>query len=437
MPRTEALPHEPPAPPDLASVAAACGADPRPLVEMVRRFVDEHGRRGARSLHLVASHNHLSPTAKAMLSSAVADNIASGRLGARDHAGAGWIDALDTVVVELSKRLFGAAWAEYRPMSGALANGLALLALVAPGETVMALPAREGGHRTYRESGYAGVLRLKVVDVPYDEAADEIDLGRLVDAAAACRPRLIIVGTAELRFPYPVEALAEIAASVDARLFYDGAHVMGLIAGGRFQDPLAEGAALLTGSTQKTLAGPIGGLILTQDAELGAGISRSTSGLVSNYHNNRVAALAVTLAEMAAFGRAYAAQVVANAQALGAALRDEGLPVVTYPRGLTESHIVLVDATKLSDPGGAFGALEAAGILTTRVPLPHTYPDRLGIRLGTPAVTRQGMQAGEMASIARLIRRTLLDREPPGWVAREVEELTGAFQGVHYCFDPM
>lgn len=426
---------QPPRPPDLAAIVEACGGDPRALVDTVRALVAEHGRRGERSLQLVASHNHLSPAAKAMLSSPAADNILSGRIGARDHAGGAWIDALDTVVVELSKRLFDATWVEYRPMSGALANGLALLPMARPGDTIMALPAKHGGHRTYRETGYAGVLRLTIVDLPYDEAAGEVDLRRLADAAEAVRPRLIIIGTAELRFPYPVAEISQIAQSVGARVFYDGAHVMGLIAGGQFQNPLAEGAAILTGSTQKTLGGPIGGLILTRDAEVGARISDFTSGLVSNYHNNRIAALAVTLAEMTAFGRAYATQVVANARALAAALRDEGLPVVASPRGFTDSHIVLLDATALPGGGDAFRTLGEAGILTTRVPLPHTYPHRRGIRLGTPAVTRQGMRVGEMAVIAGLIRRVLLDREPAETVAREVGGLVAGFPGVHYCFD--
>lgn len=421
-------------PPDLGAVARACRGDPVALVSLVRDLVEDHGHWNDGSLNLVASHNRLSPTARALLCSSVADHILSGRLGARDHAGGAWIDAIDTVVVELCQRLFGATSVEYRPMSGALANGLALFSLVGPDDAVMALPARFGGHRTYREGGYAGILPLRLSDIPYDESREAIDLDRLAMAVERTRPRLIVVGTAEVRFPYPLAGLRAIADSVGAQVLYDGAHILGLVAGGQFQDPLGEGAAVLTGSTQKTLGGPIGGLIMTRDEELGRRISNVTSGLISNYHNNRIAALAVTLAEMSCFGRDYAAQVVENAQALASRLVAEGIPVAGTPRGLTTSHIVLVDPTELPEGETAFRRLEEARILTTRVPLPHTYPERRGIRLGTPAITRTGMKAGEMSVVASLIRRVALDREPPARVARDVTELAGTFAAVQYCF---
>jgi glycine hydroxymethyltransferase len=423
-------------PPDLGAIARAVAAgDPASIIALVGELVEEHGRWNDGSLSLVASHNHVSPAARALLSSSVADYIMSGRLGAREHAGGAWIDAIDTIVVELGRKLFGATTVEYRPMSGALANGLALAALVPPGATIMALPARVGGHRTYRQAGYAGPLGLRVVDMPCDETTEAIDLEGVARAVERERPQLLIVGTAELRVPYPVKALRAIAEPAGARVFYDGAHILGLVAGGQFQDPLGEGADILTGSTQKTLGGPIGGLILTRDVGLGARISDTTSGLVSNYHNNRIAALAVTLAEMAHFGREYATQVVANARALATSLVDQGVPVAGAGPELTSSHIVVVDPTGLADAGGAFRRLEQSRILTSRVPLPRTYPERQGLRLGTPAVTRTGMKPPEMATIATLVRRVLVDREPPERVARDVADLALAFRTVGYCFD--
>lgn len=422
--------------PDLGAVVEACQGDPAALVGLVRGLAEDHGRWNEASLNLVASHNHLSPLARELLSSSLADQIMSGRLGAREHAGGAFIDALDAVVVELAKKLFGATAVEYRPMSGALANGLALFALAEPGDTIMALPARFGGHRTYREGGYAGIRGLRVVDIPCADADGAIDLAALAAAARRERPRLIVVGTAELRLPYPVKELSAVAESVGARLLYDGAHVLGLVAGGQFQDPLREGAAILTGSTQKTLGGPIGGLVLTRDPALGSRVAGVTSGLISNYHNNRIGALAVTLAEMEAFGQQYATQVVANARALARELVARDVPVAGTARVHTSSHIVLVDATRVPDGETAFARLEAARILTTRVPLPATYPQRQGLRLGTPAVTRTGMKSGEMALVASLIARVLVEREPPARVAGEVTELAARFATVGYCFGP-
>lgn len=424
-----------PAAPDLGTVAAACQGDPASLVRLVESLAEDHGAASGSVVNLVASHNRLSPRARAILASSVAEHIMSGRLGSREHAGGGFIDAIDTIVVELARSLFGAWAAEYRAMSGALANGLALSALARPGDTVMALPARFGGHRTYRETGYSGVLGLRVVDIPCRDPDGAIDLDALAAAAHRERPKVIIVGTAEQLDPYPVAALRSIADAARARLFYDGAHILGLVAGGQLQDPLGEGAHVLTGSTQKTLGGPIGGLVMTTDEGLGDRVTRVTSGLISNYHNNRIAALAITLAEMTRFGQAYAAQVVENARALARALADQGVPVVGTPPRFTSSHIVLVDASGLPDGETAFARLEAARILTTRVPLPHTYPDRRGIRLGTPAATRSGMAAAEMQAIAVLVRRVLVDREAPERVVGDAAALGAAFSGVRYCFD--
>src|SRR6185312_1365451 len=239
--------------------------------------------------------------------------------------------------------------------------------------------------------------------------------------------------TAELLFPYPLKELREIADRVGANLYYDGAHILGLAAGRQYQDPLREGAEFLTGSTQKTLGGPIGGLILTTNNEAGAAISHRTSRLVSNYHNNRIAALAVTLAEMAAFGSDYAAQVVRNAHALAESLDRQGVTVLGKEMGFTNSHIVLLDATTMPIGLEAYRRLEHARVLSSRVPLPHTYPDYGGIRLGTAALTRLGAREQDMVSIASLLTR-LISGEPPAEVAPKVTEIARSFATVHYCF---
>lgn len=417
----------------MSAVLAACGGDPTSIPALVRRLVEDHGRASESVVNLVASHNRLSPAALAMMSSSVAEHIMSGRLGQREHAGGAFIDAIDTVVVQLSRALFGANAVEYRAMSGALANGLAMFALAQPGEKIMALPARFGGHYSYREAGYAGARGLRVLDIPCRESDGAIDLEALSVAAKRERPTAIIIGTAWMLEPYPVATLRSIADAAGAKLLYDGAHILGLIAGGQFQDPLREGAHVLTGSTQKTLGGPIGGLVLSADNALGETIARLTSGLISNYHNNRIAALAVTLAESGRFGRAFAAQIVDNARALAQALAESGVPVVGRPPVYTSSHVVLIDPRGLREGDTAFKRLEAARILTTRVPLPQSYPQRLALRLGTPAVTRSGMARDEMRAIAALIKRVLIEREDPARVASHAAALAEAFPDVRYC----
>jgi len=420
---------------DLLQRIHACGSDAAALEGLVAGLVGQHAQASTSVLNLIASHNRLSPRALALLSSGVAEHIMSGHIGSRDHAGGSFIDAIDSVVVELSRGLFGADTVEYRAMSGAVANGLVLFAAAAPGDTILALPARHGGHYTYREAGYAGVRGLRVVDIPCSDPGGEIELDALRECAKRERPKAIVIGTAWMLAPYPVGALRGIADEVGALLVYDGAHILGLVAGGQFQDPLREGAHVLTGSTQKTLGGPIGGLVLAADRAFGERVIAGTSGLISNYHNNRIAALAVTLAETRQFGRDYAAQTVGNARTLAQALAAHGVPVLGRAPDFTASHVVLIDPTALPDGDSGFVRLEAAGLLATRVPLPASHPARRGLRLGSAAVTRAGMKAPEMQQIAALVARVLLAREAPSRVAAESAALAARFPGVRYCIE--
>jgi glycine hydroxymethyltransferase len=170
------------------------------------------------------------------------------------------------------------------------------------------------------------------------------------------------------------------------------------------------------------------------DREIGEKVSRRTTSFISSYNNHRTAALAVTLAELLAFGREYAGAVVRNAQALARALDAEGFTVAGKDRGFTQSHVVLVDLG--STPRGTESArlLEEAHISSSLADLPRTYPRKSVLRLGSPACTRKGMGEGEMAEVARLVRRVVLDGEDPARVGEDVAEMASAFTTVHYCF---
>ena len=412
----------------------ASEGDPGEICQDIFSLIDEHEVWHDRALNLVAAHNIMSPKAKAVLSSGLADKIQSHSIGHRPHGGGGWIDRLETLTVELAKRLFRVRYVEYRAMSGALANALAFFGLVEPNQRVLAVSRRHGADATTRERSVGGRLGLQYLDIPYHENGIDIDIEAVAQQIHEFKPHWLIVGSATLRFPVPVQELTKLAEAAGARVSYDGAHILGLMAGGQFQDPLAEGAAVLTGSTQKTLPGPIGGLILSNDQEVGERVIQATTELISNYHNNRVAALAVTLAEMLQFGKEYTRDMVQNAQTLAQALDEEGFTVPDRERGYTMSHIVIVDLGELMDSSDALGLLEAAGIACSGSVLPASYPQRRGIRFGTPAVTRLGMGSPEMREAARLIRRVLIDREGPARIAQDVAQLASGFQTVRYCF---
>ena len=416
-------------------VRVASDEDPRRGLELLSALVDGHNDWHEHSLNLVASHNIISPKAKALLGSDLAQNIAGGVVGDRDHTGNVGLDKIETLLVEVAKKLFGARYVEYRPSAGAFANGLFIFGAMERGDRAMAISPKCNGHHTYWDGSYAGVRGLEISEIPYyGEELPLINLELLAQEAERIKPKWLIIGTATLLFPYPMKELSEVARGVGAQIFYDGAHFLGLAAGGQFQNPVLEGAAAMTGSTQKTLPGPVGGLILMQDQEIAERVIRKVRSFVSNYSNNRTAALTVTLLEMVAFGKQYASAVVGNAQALGRALDAEGFGVLGKDGGFTKSHITLVDIAEISKAMDVPQRLAAASIATSQMELHHTSAKKVVLRLGSNACSRWGMGEKEMAEVARLMRRVVLDKEDPAEVKRDVLELAAGFTKVHYCF---
>jgi len=403
-------------------------------------LVEEHSAWISRDcLNLVSAHNVMSPQARAMLSSGLADRIMAGRIGNRDHAGSRFIDRIEEICIAVARRLFGARFVEYRPMSGTISNGISIYAITRPGDGVLAWPKKYGGHFTFQDEGYPFYRNLKVSDIPCEgDDVGLVDFGSLGESIATEKPSAIILGSSTALFPFPLKRIADLASEAGAKVMYDGAHVMGLIAGGVFQDPLREGAALLSGSTQKTIPGPVGGLILTNDQSVATSVQLTADRLITNYQNNRVASLTVALLELSSFGRSLADKVVMNARALAGALSKQGLVVLCKRQGFTASHQLLVDASGLGGATDAVKRLEDANILSTRIPIPSDYPSHTeapgGLRFGTNEVTRFGMGPKEMRAIAQLITRTIADREDPRSIRKEVLELKRPFDRLRFAF---
>lgn len=408
---------------------------PEEICNELGLFAGRHVAVRREALDLIAGHNLLSPRAHAMLASML-DMTQSGSVGARLNSGAQWIDSIEIVAMELAKRLFRARHAELRPMSGSLANAVVILGLLQSRQRVMVSEGRHGGHKTYLRDGYARHMALDYVPVPHDEidGEGEANLQRTIDAMEQHKPDWIFLGSSRVLFAEPLRELQAAAQSVGARILYDAAHTLGLMAGGQFKDPMTDGVAVMTGSAQKTLGGPVGGLVLSNDPELARAIASASDVLLSNYSNYRIGALAVTLAETLQFGQDYAQDVIANARALGDALGKNGVKVVRGDRGYTNSHMILVDMKTEAASKQAMTELERAGIASTRLALSNSYPAMTALRLGTPMVTRLGMGLDEMKTAAQLIRRVLVDRESPEAVRRDVLDLVSGFREVRYCF---
>lgn len=414
-------------------------------VGRIFELVRQHHEWFKNSIPLIASENVTSPAVRELLICDFQHRYAEGWPGERVYAGCRYIDQAELMAMELARELFEAEHANVQPISGVTANLAAYTALTDPGDIMMCLSIAMGGHISMGKKKFGGtagaVHGLEIEYFPFDEGRMNIDVEAAEEKIKEVKPKLVTFGGSVFLFPHPVKELAPVAKDLGARVMYDAAHVAGLIAGKQFQDPLREGADVMTCSTHKTLPGPQHGMILCT-RELAESINRAVfPGVVSNHHLHAVAALVVALAEMMKFGKEYAQQIVKNAKALGKALYDLGIEVLCPDLGFTQSHILLADITKYGDGGTIERRLENANIILNRNLLPwdprqgRSYKNPGGIRLGTSEVTRLGMKERQMRTIAEFIARVVVEREPESRVAQEVSEFRKDFQRIHYCFE--
>jgi glycine hydroxymethyltransferase len=408
-------------------------------VRRVRELARRHSERFERAIPLIASENLLSPYAKELLVSDLHSRYAEGLPGERYYEGNEQVDEIENLALDLARRLFRCSFADVRPISGTVANLAVLKALAEPGEAVGTSRLADGAHISSASFGAFGLRGVKPVYYAWDDARMTIDVPRTRAILRAERPKLCLFGLSLFLFPMPIEELRPTLEEIGALGWYDGAHVLGLIAGGEFQDPLHEGCTVLTASTHKTLPGPQHGILLgeTRDEAVVQKLrSGAFPGVTSNHHLHAMAALAVSLAEHLEFGAEYARRIVANARALGSALHARGFDVLAPELGFTRSHTIAVRVVR--EGGGAAVARRLAdhGIIANKNLLPGDRSPKQpgGIRLGTPEVTRVGMGVREMERIAELMDDLLHKGRPSEEVRREVAELKAGFTTLRYCF---
>ncbi|MGH7124754.1 MAG: aminotransferase class I/II-fold pyridoxal phosphate-dependent enzyme, partial [Stellaceae bacterium] len=393
----------------------------------VLRLVDAHERLMDReSIGLNAGTNVMNPRAAALLARSLGNRPSLGYPGDKYEMGMEFAGEIEVVTEALVKRLFKAPYAEIRVGSGALANLYAFMATSKAGDRILAFPPEMGGHVTHHRAGVAGLYGLETHPVPYDGQRMAIDLDRLRREARRLQPKLITLAGSLCLFPYAVREVREIADDVGAYVLYDAAHMGGIIAGGRFQQPLAEGAHLMTMSTYKAYGGPPAGLVLTTEKALAERLDQiAYPGLTANFDLGKTAALALATLDLIEHGRAYAAMCIANAQALGAALAAEGLPVHGVEgSGHTESHHLALHAAAFGGGQTASKRLALANVLLCGIGLPiaSVEGDLNGIRIGTQEVTRWGMIEADMPAVAKLMARVWLAGEAAGKVRGDVVE---------------
>ena len=397
--------------------------------EAIEDLVARHTAWRRTTLNLIASENILSPAVLAAMSSDLQARYADypGRDPRnRRYRGNRYIAEIEAEAVRLASELLRARFVELRPIAGHLAGLAIVMAVCRPGDIVMELGREAGGHREAGRLIVAPLISLDVRYLPFDAGRFNVDAEAAVRQIEELRPRLVILGSSHFLFPHPVAAIAGAVHRIPgAVLAYDASHVMGFVAAGRFQDPLAEGADIVFGSTHKTFPGPQGGIIFSNDDGLMERVTETlVPGLITNHHPGRMPAMALALLEMATWGGAYMDQVVANARALGRALAAEGVPVVEVDGRPTDSHTVLVKVAHFDTGEQIALRLEEAGIITTHATLPEVH-GREGLRLGSQEVTRVGATEATMVAAAGLIADVVRQRRDPASIAPAVASLVG------------
>lgn len=387
-------------------------------------------------LNLIASENVMSPIASSMLSTDLANRYTVGRPYTRWFPGFEYYDRVEEIAEMLSKKLFHVRYANVQSPTGMIANMAAYATLLKPNHLVLSLPVKHSGHYSHSAENMLSFFQAQVESLPFDEREYAIDVEKAMKLILKKKPRMIILGTSEFLFPAPVKELRQVCNKTNTKILYDASHVSGLVAGQTFQNPMDEGADILTLSTNKTLAAPSHGIVACNNIEeYQAKIEHAMVPLLtSNHHAHHVAALAVTLAEFDLFGHEYAIQIIQNAKVLARALYAEGVSVLCPEKDFTESHTVLVDS--IYDAKEAVRLLAEANIMTNSFQLPWNVDAfESGIRIGTNELTRLNMKEQEMRYVAKLISDVILKRRKPYTVKKDVMMIRKYFQEIGYCFN--
>jgi len=404
----------------------------------IEALVKEQNEWRGSCINLIASENVTSRRVRGLMGSDFAHRYAEGHPGERYYQGTEIIDEIESVLKQHMKSLFRCTHTDVRPISGTIANDSVFSRYIRPGDVVMVNSTPGGGHISHHKAGSVGKYTKNIVNFPLTADGWHIDVGHTLDLMKALEPKVMVMGKSLFLFPEPVRELAPFCRKKGIKLIYDGAHVLGLVAGHQFQDPLGDGALIMTGSTHKTFFGTQRGVILSNlDDEEWRKIDKGAfPGSSSNHHLETLMALSFATFEMMEFGVEYARQVVANAKRLARRLFDAGFKVQAEAFGFTESHQVAIDMSEFGGGDTAARDLKDNRIVANMNLLPFETLDKAtspaGVRLGVQEMTRVGMKEAEMDRIAELFKRCLIDKK---FVGDEVREFRGLFQEVRYSFD--
>jgi glycine hydroxymethyltransferase len=419
----------------IQSLAAAVASPSAKVARRIETLITRNARiHDGECFNLNPATNVMNPNAEAALARGLGSRPSLGYPGDKYEMGLEAIEEIEVIAAELAAEVFGAHFAEIRVASGAMANLYGFMALAKPGDAIIAPPATIGGHVTHHQAGCAGLYGLVTHPMPVDAANYTVDLPGLRRLARKVQPRIITIGGSLNLVPHPVSDIRAIADEVGAHVLFDAAHQCGIIAGGAWPNPLAAGAHLMTMSTYKSLGGPAGGLIVTNEPAIAEKLDHiAFPGMTANFDVAKSAALAITLLDWRDHGRAYARAMVEVSKALAAELRAQGLPVFTTAHGMTESHQFALEAAAFGGGQAASKKLRKAGFLACGIGLPvaAVEGDLNGLRIGTPELVRRGVTVAHVPRLAALIAEGLRANDPET-IAPRTRAFRRKFTGFSY-----
>jgi glycine hydroxymethyltransferase len=422
------------------------------LIEATRKH-EEY--RDEECINMIASEGLKSPAVNQMLNLshdlecryAEGENDLQGHVKKRFYQGQKYISQIEDCATDIMKSLFKTEWADIRLVSGTHANLATFkgLSLASKNNKMVVTPLSCGAHISHDYTGLAGsILGLDNINHVYDVDEFNIDPEKSAYVIRAAKPGIVTFGGSLFLFPHPVKELRAVCEEVGAYVAYDASHVLGLIAGGEFQDPLREGADFITSSTHKTFPGPQGGVIIGSltNPVLEKAVKKIQFAIfplsASNTHLGRLPALGIAALEMKLFGAELARQTVKNAQTAGQYLYENGVKALAEKKGFTRSHQIAVDISKFGSGKKIAQDLEDANIILNKNLMPYddqsSKDDPSGLRIGFQDVTRRGLREGDIKHLCDLILDVIKGRRKPSEVKEDVLSFRKEFNQVKYGF---
>ncbi|MCW4010554.1 MAG: serine hydroxymethyltransferase [Candidatus Bathyarchaeota archaeon] len=425
------------------------------VVKLTQATRDHERYRDQECINMIASEGLKSPAVKEMQAFASdlegryaeGDNNIQGHVKKRYYQGQKFMSSIEDYAADLMKSLFKCNWADIRLVSGTHANLATFkgLSLATKNRKMVVTPLSCGAHISHDYTGLAGsVLGLEDINHVYNIDEMNIDPDRSADVIRAAKPGIVTFGGSLFLFPHPIKELKEVCDEVGAYVAYDSSHVLGLVAGGVFQDPLREGADFITSSTHKTFPGPQGGVVMgnASDPRTEKAIKKIQYAIfplsASSTHLGRLPALGIAALEMKLFGNELAKQIVKNAQTAGQCLYENGVKVLCEHKGFTQSHQIAVDIQAFGGGNKIAQDLEDANIICNKNLLPYddqgSKGNPSGLRIGFQDVTRRGFCEGDIKHLCDLMLDVIKGKRTPAEVQKDVVEFKKGFNTIKFGF---